>query len=57
VAVPVPIQKAVDQLVGHHVDGLRVTCVGSRCTASNGRGLVVQLTRRGSQWVVRSAIA
>lgn len=56
-AVPVQIQKAVDQLVGHHVAGLAVTCVGTRCTATNHRGLVVQLVRRGNTFVIRSAVA
>lgn len=56
-AVAPPIQKAVDALVGHHVQSLRATCVGTRCTATNDRGLVVQLVRRGSRYIVRAAIA
>jgi hypothetical protein len=57
VAVPVQIQKSVDQLVGHHVPGLQVRCAGTHCTARDGRGLVVQLVRRGKGYVVRSAVA
>lgn len=47
------VQSAVDDFVGHHVAGLRVSCAANRCVAFKA-GLVVTLDRSYS---VRMAVA